>query len=74
MAVVGALGEQRLEDLDEGLDALAAVVEPRRQALLEIAGGGVVREVERARIPAQQIAVLLGDAFVDVDDVEAGAR
>ena len=48
--VAGAFREDRLEDLHERLDArLAFLLEPRRQALIEVAGGRVEGAVERPR-------------------------
>ena len=71
VAVFAALRKQRVERAEELRHQVVLVVQPHRQALIEIAGGGVERGVERAAVTAQQIAVLLRDALVDVDRLEA---
>ena len=55
-------------------EAILVVPQPRRQALIEVAGGRVQRTVQRALVPAQHVARLLGDAPVDVDRLEAALR
>ena len=72
--VVGALGKDLLEDLDVGVDVLAAVAEAGAEALLEEARGRVVRAVEPARIALERVAVLIARRPPYVDDVIASLR
>jgi len=74
VAVAGPLREERPEDPQEVLDAVVAPVEAPGEALLEVAGGGVDRAVERALVTAQQVPGLGGEAALDVDQLVAGAR
>ena len=56
VAVFAALREQGVERAEELRHQVVAVVQPHREALVEIAGGGVERGVKRAPVTPQQIA------------------
>src|SRR5687768_262938 len=47
------------------------MVQPHRQALIEIPGGRMKRRVQRATMAAEDVTRLLGDAAIDVDRFEA---
>jgi hypothetical protein len=72
--VLAALREQRMEDAEELRHQVVVVVQPHAQALIEVAGGGVKRGVERAAVAAQDVAEIRGDTPVDVDGLEAPLR
>src|SRR6185503_99781 len=71
VAILAALREQRMERAEELRYQVVAMVQPHRQALIEVAGRGVERRVERAAMPAQHVAEILVDALVDVNRLEA---
>ena len=48
------------------------LLETRRQALIEVAGGRVEGAVERPREGLERVAVLIPDGLAHVDDVEPG--
>ena len=56
VTVFAALREERVERAEELRHQVVAVMEAHRQALIEIAGSGVERRVERAAMAAQQVA------------------
>ncbi len=66
-----ALREHRPEDVDIRHDARMALIEARRHALIEVAGGGVERAAERAGVVVEDAAVSSGDDIAHVDDVDA---
>jgi hypothetical protein len=72
--VAGALGKHGAEDFDVGRHRGALAPEPRREALFEIAGGGVERVLEVPRVDVEEIAMGAAKPFPDIDDVEAGPR
>ena len=50
------------------------MVHPRREALIEVAGGGVERAVECPAVPSENVAGRPADMAVDVDGLEAALR
>ena len=54
--------------------AIVAVSEARREALIEVAGGGVERRVQRPLMTAEEIARLGREPGVDVNRLEASLR
>ena len=69
-----ALREHRPEDFDVGGHGVALPCEPRREALLEVAGGRVQRVIEMMGILVDHAAVSRSQALADVNDVESCPR
>src|SRR5262249_14421979 len=74
VVVVGAGREKLLEETDEGVEALAAVLEPGGEALFEGAAGRVVRAIERPGGLGEHVAVDLAHGPGHVDGVVARLR
>ncbi len=67
--VPGALREHRPEDVDVGHHAAAAMDEPGREALVEIARRRMERAAEGFWVGVEAVAEPLGHQAADVDDV-----
>src|SRR6185503_361368 len=71
VVILGALGKQRIERADKLRKPILVVPKSRRQALIEIARGGVEGAVDGALVTLQHVARYLRDPLVDVDRLEA---
>ena len=74
VTVFAALRKERVEGAEELRHQVVAMMQPHRQALIEIPGRGVKRRVERAAVAAEDVAGLLGNTTVHVDGLEAALR
>ena len=74
VAVVGTGRKQLQEYLEVVLNIGAVVVQHLREALVQIASRGVVRNVERLRIPREFGSELLAQLAPHIDQVHAGRR
>ena len=74
VAILAALREQRMERPEELRHQVVAMVQPHRQALVEVAGRGVKRGVDRAPMTAQDVSRLLCNTTVDVDRFKTALR
>ena len=71
--VAGAGRKELLKDLQVVLDVVAVVIEHFGEAPVQVAGGGVVRDVERLRITRELGPEPLAQGAPDVDEVDAGS-
>ena len=55
-------------------EAVLVVAQPRREALIEVAGGGMQRAIQCALMPSKDVARLHGNTPVDVDRLESALR
>jgi len=75
VVVVGAVRrEEGPEGVEEEVEAVASVVETSREAVVEIAGGGVERSVEGLLVPREDVTGFGLDTLGDVDGLEAARR
>ena len=75
VVVVGPVGgKQRPEGAEEEVQPIAAVVQPRQEAVVQVARGGVERAVEGPSVPGEEVACFRRDPPGHVDSLEATRR
>ena len=74
VAVGPSRGEEGPEGAEEEIQPIAAVVEPRQEAVVQVARGGVERAVEGPAVPGEEISRFRRDPPSHVDGLEATHR
>ena len=69
-----ALGKHRPEQVDVGHDARATLIQARREALVQVSGGGVEGAAEDALVAVQRVAEAFGNPLPHVNDIDARPR
>jgi hypothetical protein len=70
VAIAGAFGEHRAKEVDVGTDAAESRMEPRREALRQKTGGGMLGRVHVTRELIERVTVHFGGARANVKHVE----